>query len=183
MEESKQEQNKKRNRSLFIYVSLGLLIFFGVQRYNQTINAPENSTFSEFQTQINQGLVTEATIKEQSNTVEYKLANDDSLFQTDYPEGFEGEIFKLLIDQNIVLNTDTEPAGMQDYFIAFLPWIFLAGFMFFMFSQVRSNGNQIMQFGKSKAKELDEESPKVTFKDVAGAEEAKEIFKISGKIQ
>ena len=174
MEESKQEQNKKRNRSLFIYVSLGLLIFFGVQRYNQTINAPENSTFSEFQTQINQGLVTEATIKEQSNTVEYKLANNDSLFQTDYPEGFEGEIFKLLIDQKIVLNTDTEPAGMQDYFIAFLPWIFLAGFMFFMFSQVRSNGNQIMQFGKSKAKELDEESPKVTFKDVAGAEEAKE---------
>ena len=174
MEESKQEQNKKRNRSLFIYVSLGLLIFFGVQRYNQTINAPENSTFSEFQTQINQGLVTEATIKEQSNTVEYKLVNNDSIFQTDYPEGFEGEIFKLLIDQNIVLNTDTEPAGMQDYFIAFLPWIFLAGFMFFMFSQVRSNGNQIMQFGKSKAKELDEESPKVTFKDVAGAEEAKE---------
>ena len=174
MEESKQEQNKKRNRSIFIYVSLGLLIFFGVQRYNQTINAPENSTFSEFQTQINQGLVTEATIKEQSNTVEYKLANNDSLFQTDYPEGFEGEIFKLLIDQNIVLNTDTEPAGMQDYFIAFLPWIFLAGFMLFMFSQVRSNGNQIMQFGKSKAKELDEESPKVTFKDVAGAEEAKE---------
>ncbi|MBN75740.1 MAG: cell division protein FtsH [Actinobacteria bacterium] len=174
MEESKQEQNKKRNRSLFIYVSLGLLIFFGVQRYNQIINAPENSTFSEFQTQINQGLVIEATIKEQSNTVEYKLANNDSLFQTDYPEGFEGEIFKLLIDQNIVLNTDTEPAGMQDYFIAFLPWIFLAGFMFFMFSQVRSNGNQIMQFGKSKAKELDEESPKVTFKDVAGAEEAKE---------
>ena len=174
MEESKQEQNKKRNRSLFIYVSLGLLIFFGVQRYNQIINAPENSTFSEFQAQINQGLVTDATIKEQSNTVEYKLANSDSLFQTDYPEGFEGEIFKLLIDQNIVLNTDTEPAGMQDYFIAFLPWIFLAGFMFFMFSQVRSNGNQIMQFGKSKAKELDEESPKVTFKDVAGAEEAKE---------
>ena len=174
MEESKQEQNKKRNKSVFIYVSLGLLIFFGVQRYNQTINAPENSTFSEFQTQINQGLVIEATIKEQSNTVEYKLANNDSLFQTDYPEGFEGEIFKLLIDQNIVLNTDTEPAGMQDYFIAFLPWIFLAGLMFFMFSQVRSNGNQIMQFGKSKAKELDEESPKVTFKDVAGAEEAKE---------
>jgi cell division protease FtsH len=174
VEESKQEQNKKRNRSLFIYVSLGLLIFFGVQRYNQIINAPENSTFSEFQAQINQGLVIEATIKEQSNTVEYKLANNDSLFQTDYPEGFEGEIFKLLIDQNIVLNTDTEPAGMQDYFIAFLPWIFLAGFMFFMFSQVRSNGNQIMQFGKSKAKELDEESPKVTFKDVAGAEEAKE---------
>ena len=90
------------------------------------------------------------------------------------PEGFEGEVFQLLVDQDIILNTDTEPAGFQDYFFAFLPWLFLAAFMFYMFSQVRSNGNQIMQFGKSKAKELDEESPKVTFKDVAGVEEAKE---------
>ena len=174
MENNKEQDNKKRNRSLFIYISLGLLIFFGVQRYNQTVNAPESSTFSELQSQINEGLVLEATIKEQSNTVEYVLANDDTVYKTEYPEGFEGEIFKLLIDQSIVLNTDTEPAGIQDYLIAFLPWIFLAGFMFFMFSQVRSNGNQIMQFGKSKAKELDEESPKVTFNDVAGAEEAKE---------
>ncbi len=174
MENNKEQDNKKRNRSLFIYISLGLLIFFGVQRYNQTVNAPESSTFSELQSQINKGLVLEATIKEQSNTVEYMLANDDTVYKTEYPEGFEGEIFKLLIDQSIVLNTDTEPAGIQDYLIAFLPWIFLAGFMFFMFSQVRSNGNQIMQFGKSKAKELDEESPKVTFNDVAGAEEAKE---------
>ncbi len=174
MENNKEQDNKKRNRSLFIYISLGLLIFFGVQRYNQTVNAPESSTFSELQSQINEGLVLEATIKEQSNTVEYMLANDDTVYKTEYPEGFEGEIFKLLIDQSIVLNTDTEPAGIQDYLIAFLPWIFLAGFMFFMFSQVRSNGNQIMQFGKSKAKELDEKSPKVTFNDVAGAEEAKE---------
>ena len=174
MDNNKEQDNKKRNRSLFIYISLGLLIFFGVQRYNQTVNAPESSTFSELQSQINEGLVLEATIKEQSNTVEYMLANDDTVYKTEYPEGFEGEIFKLLIDQSIVLNTDTEPAGIQDYLIAFLPWIFLAGFMFFMFSQVRSNGNQIMQFGKSKAKELDEESPKVTFNDVAGAEEAKE---------
>ena len=174
MEDNKDQDNKKRNRSLFIYISLGLLIFFGVQRYNQTVNAPESSTFSELQSQINEGLVLEATIKEQSNTVEYMLANDDTVYKTEYPEGFEGEIFKLLIDQSIVLNTDTEPAGIQDYLIAFLPWIFLAGFMFFMFSQVRSNGNQIMQFGKSKAKELDEESPKITFNDVAGAEEAKE---------
>ena len=174
MENNKEQDNKKRNRSLFIYISLGLLIFFGVQRYNQTVNAPESSTFSELQSQINEGLVLEATIKEQSNTVEYMLANDDTVYKTEYPEGFEGEIFKLLIDQSIVLKTDTEPAGIQDYLIAFLPWIFLAGFMFFMFSQVRSNGNQIMQFGKSKAKELDEESPKVTFNDVAGAEEAKE---------
>ena len=169
-----EDKEKKKTRPFLLYVALGLLIFIGVQQYNQTINEPEASTFSEFKELINNGEVVEATIKEQSNTVHFKTKNDDKVFQTEYPEGFEGEIFQILVDQNIVLTTDTEPAGFQEYFIAFLPWLFIAGFMFFMFSQVRSNGNQVMQFGKSKAKEVDEQLPKVTFKDVAGAEEAKE---------
>ena len=169
-----EDKEKKNTKPFLLYVALGLLIFIGVQQYNQTINEPEASTFSEFKELINNGEVVEATIKEQSNTVHFKTKNDDKVFQTEYPEGFEGEIFQILVDQNIVLTTDTEPAGFQEYFIAFLPWLFIAGFMFFMFSQVRSNGNQVMQFGKSKAKEVDEQLPKVTFKDVAGAEEAKE---------
>jgi len=169
-----EDKEKNKTKPFLLYVALGLLIFIGVQQYNQTINAPTISTFSEFQQLINNGEVVEATIKEQSNTVQFKISKDDKVFQTEYPEGFEGEIFQILVDQNIVLTTDTEPAGFQEYFIAFLPWLFLAGFMFFMFSQVKSNGNQVMQFGKSKAKEVDEQLPKVTFKDVAGAEEAKE---------
>ena len=169
-----EDKEKKKTKPFLLYVALGLLIFVGVQQYNQTINEPEVSTFSEFKELINNGEVIEATIKEQSNTVHFKTKNDDKVFQTEYPEGFEGEIFQILVDQNIILSTDTEPAGFQEYFIAFLPWLFIAGFMFFMFSQVRSNGNQVMQFGKSKAKEVDEQLPKVTFKDVAGAEEAKE---------
>ena len=169
-----EDKEKKKTKPFLLYVALGLLIFIGVQQYNQTINEPKASTFSEFKELINNGEVVEATIKEQSNTVHFKTKNDDKVFQTEYPEGFEGEIFQILVDQNIVLTTDTEPAGFQEYFIAFLPWLFIAGFMFFMFSQVRSNGNQVMQFGKSKAKEVDEQLPKVTFKDVAGAEEAKE---------
>ena len=169
-----EDKEKKKTKPFLLYVALGLLIFIGVQQYNQTINEPEAATFSEFKELINNGEVVEATIKEQSNTVHFKTKNDDKVFQTEYPEGFEGEIFQILVDQNIVLTTDTEPAGFQEYFIAFLPWLFIAGFMFFMFSQVRSNGNQVMQFGKSKAKEVDEQLPKVTFKDVAGAEEAKE---------
>ncbi len=169
-----EDKEKKKTKPFLLYVALGLLIFIGVQQYNQTINEPEASTFSEFKELINNGEVIEATIKEQSNTVHFKIKNEDKVFQTEYPEGFEGEIFQILVDENIVLTTDTEPAGFQEYFIAFLPWLFIAGFMFFMFSQVRSNGNQVMQFGKSKAKEVDEQLPKVTFKDVAGAEEAKE---------
>ena len=167
-------KEKNKNRPFLLYVALGLLIFFGVQQYNENTNAPESVSFSEFKLLITENKVTEAVIKEQSNTVHFEITGKTTIFKTEYPEGFEGEVFQLLINEKIELSTDTEPAGLQDYFIAFLPWLFLAGFMFYMFSQVRTNGNQIMQFGKSKAKEMDEEAPKVTFKDVAGAEEAKE---------
>ena len=167
-------KEKNKNRPFFLYAALGLLIFFGVQQYNENTNAPEQVSFSEFKSLIGENAVAEAIIKEQSNTVHFKVTGKSEVFNTEYPEGFEGEVFQLLVDADIELSTDTEPAGFQDYFIAFLPWLFLAGFMFYMFSQVRTNGNQIMQFGKSKAKEMDEETPKVTFKDVAGAEEAKE---------
>ena len=167
-------KEKNKNRSFFLYAALGLLIFFGGQQYNENINAPEQVSFSEFKSLINEKKVEEAIIKEQSNTVHFEVIGKSKVFKTEYPEGFEGEVLQLLVDEEIELSTDTEPAGFQDYFIAFLPWLFLAGFMFYMFSQVRTNGNQIMQFGKSKAKEMDEETPKVTFSDVAGAEEAKE---------
>ena len=169
-----ENKEKNKNRPFFLYAALGLLIFFGVQQYNENTNAPEQVSFSEFKSLIGENAVAEAIIKEQSNTVHFQVTGKSEVFNTEYPEGFEGEVFQLLVDADIELSTDTEPAGFQDYFIAFLPWLFLAGFMFYMFSQVRTNGNQIMQFGKSKAKEMDEETPKVTFKDVAGAEEAKE---------
>ena len=101
-----------------MYFALGLLIFLGVQQYNSTVNAPESKSFTVFKNEITSGSVIEATIKEQSNMVEFKIANDETLYQTEYPEGFEGEVFQLLVDQDIVLNTDTEPAGFQDYVFA-----------------------------------------------------------------
>ncbi len=179
MEKDKNANDEKKKgspRSAFLYIALGILIFVGVQQYNNTINETTESTFTEFKQYIQDDVVSKATIKAQSNTVEYQLAGEPTskIYVTEYPEGFEGEVFQLLINSNIELDTDTEPPGFSDYFIGFLPWIFIAAFMFYMFSQVRNNGNQIMQFGKSKAREVDEESPKITFKDVAGIKEAKE---------
>ena len=56
------------------------------------------------------------------------------------------------------------------------PWniVFLLGFMVFIFMQMQGGGNRVMQFGKSRAKVVGKESPKVTFEDVAGLQEAKE---------
>ena len=174
--------NKKEpsgSRPIILYVVLAIVIFFGVQQYNKTVNAPLETSFTEFKQRIQDNEIVTATIKAQSNTVEYQIAPDSELiiYMTEYPEGFEGEVFQLLINSDIELDTDTEPPGLSEYLIGFLPWILIAGFMFYMFSQVRNNGNQIMQFGKSKARELDQEAPKITFDDIAGVEEAKEDLK------
>jgi len=174
--------NKKKpsgSRPIILYVVLAIVIFFGVQQYNKTVNAPLETSFTEFKQRIQDNEIVTATIKAQSNTVEYQIAPDSELiiYMTEYPEGFEGEVFQLLINSDIELDTDTEPPGLSEYLIGFLPWILIAGFMFYMFSQVRNNGNQIMQFGKSKAREVDQEAPKITFDDIAGVEEAKEDLK------
>ena len=64
--------------------------------------------------------------------------------------------------------------------IAFLPWVFVIALMIFFFRRMQGGGNRgIFSFGKSRAKMLSETSPRVTFADVAGAEEAKEeLFEI-----
>ena len=69
--EKNKKSTEKNNRSIFLYVGLGLLIFFGVQQYNSTVNAPENRSFTEFKNEILSNNVSEATIKEQSNSPEY----------------------------------------------------------------------------------------------------------------
>ena len=179
-EKSKNEKKPSTPRPILLYVVFAVVIFFGVQQYNSTINEPIESSYTEFEQRIQDNEITNATIKAQSNTVEYEIVGDNEnlIYITEYPEGFfEGEVFQLLINSGIELNTDTEPPGFSEYLIGFLPWILIAGFMFYMFSQVRNNGNQIMQFGKSKAREVDEEAPKITFNDVAGVEEAKEELK------
>ncbi|HEU0052218.1 MAG TPA: AAA family ATPase, partial [Longimicrobium sp.] len=55
----------------------------------------------------------------------------------------------------------------------FLPWLIIIGFWVFIFRQMQASGNKAFQFGKSKAKLLSGDTPRVTFDDVAGADEAK----------
>jgi cell division protease FtsH len=59
------------------------------------------------------------------------------------------------------------------YFVGVLPWLLIIGFWIFIFRQMQSSGNKAFQFGKSRAKLATGDTPKVTFDDVAGCDEAK----------
>jgi cell division protease FtsH len=77
--------------------------------------------------------------------------------------------------------TDTNPKGswVSSLLYTLLPIILLGGLFFFLMNQMQGGGNRVMSFGKSRAKLVSKDTPKVTFADVAGADEAvEELYEI-----
>src|SRR6185503_3293412 len=68
---------------------------------------------------------------------------------------------------------DARPS-ITAWILNFLPWLLLIGFYLFLFRQMQAGGAKAFSFGKSKAKLLTGDTPKITFADVAGADEAKQ---------
>ncbi|RJO66083.1 MAG: ATP-dependent metallopeptidase FtsH/Yme1/Tma family protein [Myxococcales bacterium] len=99
---------------------------------------------------------------------------DGTKFQT------EGPLSEKYLDQLVQAGTtvsfekEEETAFWQQFIISWLPMIFLFAIFFFFMRQLQAGGGKAMSFGKSKAKLLSSPEKKITFKDVAGIEEAKE---------
>ena len=83
------------------------------------------------------------------------------------------EIDQLTARGVTITGTDAKP-NLLSVVVSFLPWLLLIGFYLLLFRQMQSGGAKAFSFGKSKAKLLTGDTPKVTFADVAGADEAKQ---------
>ncbi len=166
-------------RTLLIYgVSIIMLAIFA-QWWFDEVAGPEEVDLSVFVTTMEEGRFETVQILERSNQVQARVekseAPEGSWDQfASYPDGYEGTLTETAIASGTPVSTDAQPPGFFDYLISFLPWLFLLGFMVFIFMQMQGGGNRVMQFGKSRAKLVGKEQPKVTFDDVAGLEEAKE---------
>jgi len=72
------------------------------------------------------------------------------------------------------IHGDREQTGLWQFLLTALPWLLFIAFWIWIFRTMQSGGNRAFQFGRSKAKLISPDTPKVTFNDVAGADEAKE---------
>ena len=79
-----------------------------------------------------------------------------------------------LSKRGVVIEAEDARPSVTAYILNFLPWLLLIGFYLFLFRQMQAGGAKAFSFGKSKAKLLTGDTPKVTFADVAGADEAKQ---------
>lgn len=101
---------------------------------------------------------------------------DAQKVRTEYVDARAPQLVRL-VDQHVdgVRNDRIEhPSIVGTLLLNLLPLLLFVGLFFFLMSQAQGGGNRVMQFGKSKAKLASKDMPKVTFADVAGADEAVE---------
>ncbi len=167
-------------RSIRILLIYGLLIVTMALLFQNFGNDDEPTTeitTGEFLNAVQEGRIESVLILTRS--LEARGRYEDSPapagqydFAAKYPEGYEGQLAEILEDQGVSYDTDHEPPGPWSVLVGMLPWLLLIGFMVFIFMQMQRSGNRIMQFGKTRAKMVKKDHPDVTFKDVAGLEEA-----------
>ena len=160
-----------KNLALWLVIALMMVLVFNLFNTNAQIN--EKITYSEFLDSVADSEVKKVTIKENKITGEY--ADNHTRFETYAPS--DVNLIKELRDSNVDITAtppDTTPWYLQ-LLISWLPIILLiAIWIFFMRQMQGGSGSKAFSFGKSRAKLLNQDNLKVTFKDVAGIEEAKE---------
>jgi len=126
-------------------------------------------SYSEFLDMVESGSVLEVTIKG-----EYVSGSSvNGPFKTYVPQ--DPELIKLLRERGVKITV--RPKDDSSWFQVFLSWVpmlILIGVWIFFMRQMQVGGGKALSFGKSRARLLSESSPKVTFEDVAGIDEAKE---------
>jgi cell division protease FtsH len=95
-------------------------------------------------------------------------------FWTKLPVWHSEDLLKRLEASGVTIDAEEARLNWWSVLVGALPWIFLIGLMLFWLRQMQASGNRAFSFGKSKAKLLSGDTPKLTFADVAGCEEAKE---------
>ena len=128
-------------------------------------------SFSEFLGSVDSGQIERVTITGNEITG-VNTANES--FRTYAPPQYEG-LANRLIERNVVVSA-REPATSPwaTLLYSWAPILLMIGFWIFFMRQMQSGGNKALSFGKSKAKLSSSTQKKVTFKDVAGVDEAKE---------
>jgi cell division protease FtsH len=153
-------------------ILLVVILAFVAQRLIGSSNGTEPPSYNEFLTQIERGQVSQVTINTKDNTLDVKQT-DSTEYSTGYPDNTEQSLVNEL--QRNDVKTDVKGRGgssLLSVLTYILPFILFFGFWIFLMNQMQGGGSRVMNFGKSRAKRMSVDAPKITFRDVAGVDEA-----------
>jgi len=160
-----------RNGVLWLIVICLIVLVYAVYKSGKT--AGSTPAFSELYSQVEAGSVEDIVFNSATGEVHGHYKNKDE-FRSTVPPNYN-DFNKLLIDHKVNFKVEAANAGgWVNILVQSIPFILLLGFWIFMMRQMQSGGNKALSFGKSRARLHSSQQKKVTFKDVAGVEEAKE---------
>jgi cell division protease FtsH len=158
-------------RSIIFWIAAGIIIIILWSLLQSPGAVKKEINFSEFMDEVERGTISEVTIA--GNQLKGKYT-DGQAFKSVAPSQYD-DLVKILRENNIVITVkDTSRSPWFSYLFTWFPIILLILFWVFFMRQMQAGGNKALSFGKSRAKLFSGVQKKVTFKDVAGVEEAKE---------
>lgn len=161
-------------KTVVFWVAIAVSAFFLWQVVRASSSGPKEQevNFSEFMSRVDQGDIKEVTIT--GMEVHGKYRNENESFHTTIPSNFSD--MKTLRDKGVNINIKDNSNGGWAFQLlgTWAPLLLLAALWFFMIRQMQTGGNKALSFGKSRARLLSMQQKKITFKDVAGVDEAKE---------
>ena len=132
--------------------------------------------YSEVMSKAKAGGVKSVTIDGTTLTGTY--TSNEQFHTTIGPAGADPTMYQTFMDHGVnVINKDQNSNYWVSMLVSIAPFALLLGLWFFLLRQMQSGGNKAMSFGKSRARLLSMQQKKITFKDVAGVDEAKEELK------
>lgn len=164
-------------RTILVYFAAIVLVVLAFQLVFSQATAPTELTLDEFNMHLAASDIEgEVLMKDRSNELSGTIDTGTETFDfvVRYPSEFAGDLTNQLQESGVSFRVDAEAPTIFDYILTFVPYLLIFGLFIFVIMQMQGGGNRVMQFGKSKAKQVSKDTPKVHFSDVAGADEAVE---------
>ncbi|HTC49910.1 MAG TPA: ATP-dependent zinc metalloprotease FtsH [Candidatus Aquilonibacter sp.] len=158
--------------AFWLVIGLSALLLWEVIQQGRGGQKDREVNFSQFMNDVDQSKVHDVQIDGMQLHGKY---SDGSAFHTTVPANYP-EMIKSLHDKGVSMTFRDANSGSWPLQLlgTWAPLILLGALWFFMIRQMQTGGNKALSFGKSRARLLSMQQKKVTFKDVAGVEEAKE---------
>jgi len=184
-------------RTVALYLLILAAVAYVVSTYTNPPAAPDQLTTGQFYQALDASRVVQATIKLGDQAIDgtyYKTPADQAAKKTaQFTANFVGSdsMAALVAAHPTIFNVDPQiPNQWLTIALQFLPILLIVGVMFFFMNSMQGGNSKVMSFGKAKAKRMTRDQPRVTFKDVAGVDEAveelqeiKEFLENPGKFQ
>ncbi len=166
-----------KNLALWLLVALVAMALF--QLMNNQKSAVQEFTYTSFKQQLSNGNVKNVTVydgKQLEGDFVNPVTQEDRKatgFVVLLPIKDSEQLLGELERSGVPISAKEPKMGVANFLVAALPWIVIIGLWVFLLRQLQAGGSRAFSFGKSKAKLLSGDTPKLTFADVAGADEAK----------